>query len=306
MIVAVAPRDAAENIPLNPTAWTVTAAPADGTASVTGKLDQQGRVYLNLSAAHSPYGLSMSNGTDTVQLGGVQVTAGSQEFGGGQIGGAGVAAAGSLTGNTLASNVTASSLTSVGTLASPIMTSPSVSDGNVTLSLGGGDAFITRQTGTNGDVILRNAGTGNIIFRPQDNPSNDVHIGSDGSLQIGVPTGGDKGAGTINVATGVYLNGTAYTNPDFVFEHHYTGKIDRYADKKGAAEYQGLRSLEELEAHVSTHYAFPGLGQDSGVDVFAGGEALLLITEELALHIIGMNKRLRRLEDAVARLTVDA
>lgn len=36
---------------------------------------------------------------------------------------------------------------------------------------------------------------------------------NDGGIALGSPTGGDKGAGTINVSGGVYLNGTAYTNP---------------------------------------------------------------------------------------------
>lgn len=36
---------------------------------------------------------------------------------------------------------------------------------------------------------------------------------SDGGMTLGSPTGGDKGAGTLNVAGGLYLNGTAYTNP---------------------------------------------------------------------------------------------
>jgi hypothetical protein len=40
-----------------------------------------------------------------------------------------------------------------------------------------------------------------------------VTIHGDGGVTIGNPTGGSKGPGTINVASGVFLNGTAYTNP---------------------------------------------------------------------------------------------
>lgn len=36
-------------------------------------------------------------------------------------------------------------------------------------------------------------------------------------VQIGAPVGGDKGAGSLNVATDIYKNNTAYTNPDYVF-----------------------------------------------------------------------------------------
>jgi hypothetical protein len=39
------------------------------------------------------------------------------------------------------------------------------------------------------------------------------YVDSDGGLVWGAATGGSKGLGTINVASGVYLNGTLYTNP---------------------------------------------------------------------------------------------
>ena len=62
------------------------------------------------------------------------------------------------------------------------------------------------QAGTNtSDVtlnILNQAGT--VVFR----------IFGDGGVTVGAaPTGGSKGAGTINVSSGVYLNGTLYTSP---------------------------------------------------------------------------------------------
>jgi hypothetical protein len=40
-------------------------------------------------------------------------------------------------------------------------------------------------------------------------------------VQVGAPTGGDKGAGTINVAADIYKNNSAYVNPDYVFEAYY-------------------------------------------------------------------------------------
>lgn len=45
------------------------------------------------------------------------------------------------------------------------------------------------------------------------NNSTVISVFADGGVTVGSPTGGDKGAGTINVAGGLYLNGTAYTNP---------------------------------------------------------------------------------------------
>ena len=51
-------------------------------------------------------------------------------------------------------------------------------------------------------------------------------LANGGGLTLGAPTGGSEGNGTINVSVGIYLNGTAYTNPiafnelhDFVYDN---------------------------------------------------------------------------------------
>src|SRR5690606_28048728 len=68
-------------------------------------------------------------------------------------------------------------------------------------------------------------------------------------LQIGSPTGGDKGAGTINVATNIYKNNTAYTNPDYALEHWATGGINIYKNNDGAKGYFRL-SIEDSKEYA--------------------------------------------------------
>ena len=109
------------------------------------------------------------------------------------------------------------------------------------------------------------------------------------------PTGGDKGAGTLNVAGDVYKNNTAYTNPDYVFEHHFTGKIELHKDKPGAAGYKGLRPLSELEDYVSEHFHLPTISRESA-GIFQRGDWLLAEIETLYLHIFKLNNRLSMLE----------
>jgi len=116
-------------------------------------------------------------------------------------------------------------------------------------------------------------------------------------LQVGAaPTGGDKGAGTINVSGDIYKNNTAYTNPDYVLEHWATGAIVKYADKNGAAEYAGLRPLPEVEAYIRENLHLPGFGQEAAHGMFSGSDALLARLEEAYLYIFELEKRVKTLE----------
>jgi len=114
-------------------------------------------------------------------------------------------------------------------------------------------------------------------------------------IVVGNASGGDKGAGTINVSSGVYLNGTAYTNPDYVFEKAYTGKIEKFADKVGAGTYE-VKSIEEAEQYTKDNLALPGFGQDAKLDYLGGSEMLLARLEEAYLYIFELNKRIKALE----------
>jgi hypothetical protein len=120
-----------------------------------------------------------------------------------------------------------------------------------------------------------------------------------GGLQVGSPTGGDLGPGKINVSGGIYLNNTAYTNPDYVFEKHFTGKIEKFADRPRANTYRGLIGIADLEKHVAEHLRLPGIS-DGPTDIFERGDIALEKLEEQALYIFELNARIGRLERAAA------
>jgi hypothetical protein len=115
-------------------------------------------------------------------------------------------------------------------------------------------------------------------------------------LQVGSPTGGDKGAGTINAAADIYKNNTAYTNPDYVLEHYYTGKIEKFAQNEGADTYPGLMPLGELETYLRENHHLPRVPRDDGAGIFARADFVLEKLEELFLHVIALEKRLSQLE----------
>lgn len=118
-------------------------------------------------------------------------------------------------------------------------------------------------------------------------------------IQVGAPTGGDKGAGTANFAGDIYKNNAAYTNPDYVLEKWATGKIEKFADKEGAATYDGLRPIEDVEALVRTEFVLPRIAEFRARDehgLFAGGDAVLASLEEAYLYIFDLERRLRAVE----------
>ena len=114
-------------------------------------------------------------------------------------------------------------------------------------------------------------------------------------VQVGTPTGGDKGAGTINAAADIYKNNSAYTNPDYVFEYVYKGKVDKYKDSPGAKEYKGLLPLNELEAYTKEHLRLPNIS-DKPMGAFERSDKALEKIEELTLYIIELNKKIEKLE----------
>ena len=113
-----------------------------------------------------------------------------------------------------------------------------------------------------------------------------------------------QGQGTINVSAGLYLNGSAYTNPDYVFEKAFTGKVERFKDRKGAAGYRKFRSLDEIKTYAQEHLHLPQLNDiglrdaEKGDDIFARADGALLLIEEAYLHLFEMNDRIKALEGA--------
>lgn len=117
------------------------------------------------------------------------------------------------------------------------------------------------------------------------NPSSRLHV--DGGVQVGSPTGGDRGTGTINVSGDIYKNGTAYNNPDYVFAQHFDGSND--------AGYGGMVPLERLEERLRSERHLPGIVHEP-MGVFQRQDVLLEKLEEAYLHIIELTKRVQRLE----------
>lgn len=116
-----------------------------------------------------------------------------------------------------------------------------------------------------------------------------------GGVNIGAPTGGNKGAGTLNTAGDIYKNNTAYTNPDFVFEHFYCGAITKFAKSPGAAEYAGLMPYSDLREYTRMHLRLPGITDDP-MGIFDRGDMALRYLEDNTLRILDLNERLAALE----------
>lgn len=123
---------------------------------------------------------------------------------------------------------------------------------------------------------------------------------STGGVSIGAPTGGDKGAGTLNVDGDVYKDGTAYTNPDYVFERAYTGTIDKYANRPGAASYRP-RSIDEMEDYTQRYHRFPGI-KDTAMGVFERSDFVLERLEEQFLYIAQLNAENKDMKRRVTAL----
>lgn len=121
-----------------------------------------------------------------------------------------------------------------------------------------------------------------------------VTIGT--GVQVGSPTGGDKGAGTINVAGDIYKNDTAYTNPDYALEHYYTGKIEKFKDNPGADTYPGLMKLEELSNFMKENYHLPRVQREDGAGIFERSDFVLEKLEEIFVYLVEMNTRIKELE----------
>lgn len=126
-------------------------------------------------------------------------------------------------------------------------------------------------------------------------------ISNDGGVQIGSPTGGSQGSGTLNVATNIYKNAGAYTNPDYVLEHWSTGKIEKFKGNEGAADYQGLTPLDELEEVLRTNLRLPGI-TDEPAGIFTMADIALEKIEEAHIYITQLHKRLAALEAKIESL----
>jgi hypothetical protein len=146
------------------------------------------------------------------------------------------------------------------------------------------DLFIVGPTG--GNVKMQLEG-GSVV----------VTVGA--GVQIGAPTGGDKGAGTINVDTDIYKDDSAYANPDYVLEHYYRGSIVEFIDNPGAAEYFGFMPLEVTAEFMRANLHLPWINNEDPSGAFDRFDQLLVGQETVMLHILELEERVRELEEIV-------
>jgi hypothetical protein len=142
------------------------------------------------------------------------------------------------------------------------------------------------------------------------NPANTAQtlrmtLSGDGGLQMGAPTGGSKGAGTINVSGAIYLNNTSYTNPDYALEKWATGQISTFAGNPGAQNYSQL-TLEEVKDFAKTNYYLPQLdflsAHGEAADIFTRSDVSLILHEDAYRFLFDHEDRVQALERKVADL----
>ena len=134
---------------------------------------------------------------------------------------------------------------------------------------------------------------------------------SGGGITVGnKPTGNTKGTGTINVSADIYKNNSAYTNPDYVFEFAFTGKIERFITNDGAREYRaagGLGTLADVELYARRELRLPHLGSAiDGVGIFERADAVLLHIEQVYLFLFDHERRIATLEHELEELKLAA
>jgi len=121
----------------------------------------------------------------------------------------------------------------------------------------------------------------------------------------GIYTAGatDKGSGTINVGSNIYLAGTAYTNPDFVLEHWATGKIQQFIGNPGALQYKPF-TLQEIADFAGKNYYLPQLDflnghtgdADGDVGIRERHDISLILHEDTFRFLFEIDRRLTALE----------
>lgn len=117
-------------------------------------------------------------------------------------------------------------------------------------------------------------------------------------VQVGSPTGGDQGNGTINVQTNIFRNSTAYANPDYALEHWDTGKIEKFKNNKGASEYVGLKPIGDIEGYMRENYRLPmpDRFRSEPIGIFDRTDILLEKMEEAWIYISQLHTRVTALE----------
>lgn len=178
-------------------------------------------------------------------------------------------------------------------------------DGSTGASFGTGNyAAVLHATGAGGVSLAARDAAGSVRFY-----ANGLTLRGqiNAGWQIGAPTGGDKGAGTMNFAADIYKNNTAYTNPDYVLEHWALGRIRRFRANDGADRYDGLKPLRKVEALTRKRLTLPRIDEarraagKKGLGAFGGGDAVLATLEEAYLYLFQHEARISALESTLKK-----
>jgi hypothetical protein len=178
------------------------------------------------------------------------------------------------------------------------------SDGGTVIFNENGDpaADFRVEGDTQTNLIFVDASADQIYFGGTTPGAGTFTYSSGGGIQLGQPTGGDKGSGTANFAADIYKNNSAYANPDYVLEHWVTGKVEKFKNNPGATDYPGVMPLDQLEEYIRKHLDLPRVKsmyvEGGGQGIFARGDIALEKIEELAVYIVEIHKRLKTLEAA--------
>jgi hypothetical protein len=176
-------------------------------------------------------------------------------------------------------------------------------DIHIGMSLAAGKNIYVPRLTVQGTLTLADqqfvqSSTGYQIISPW-SPAGRVDFAINCPAQFNVTSGYTTFARDINANGSIYKGGVAYTHPDFVFEHHYTGGITQFLGAHGATEYRGLPSLDAVEAHTRETLRLPGARGDK-YDLFARGDELLAEVERTYLYLFDHEHRIAALEKKLA------
>lgn len=153
-----------------------------------------------------------------------------------------------------------------------------------------------------------NAGGYGLIVSAANDPLRVGGNGDSSGSKLIVTTSGNVGIGTIapaykldvvgdiNASGDVRKAGTAYTNPDYVFEKHFTGDIVKFKDNEGASGYSGIMDLNDLEGYLKDRLRLPRI-EEATDGIFKRSDILLEKLEEAYLYILQLHKRISALEN---------
>jgi hypothetical protein len=196
-------------------------------------------------------------------------------------------------------------------------------DGADIIDLGSGSSGTTTTLAASA-ITAGTFGVGNYVFPNTLTISGDVSCSSPNALwvnqglyvntgQINIPGGlirdsvvvgsqayynasGSVGGGCIDVETNIFKrHNSAYNNPDFVFEHFYTGQIVKFAKNERADGYTGLMPLDELREYTKEHLRLPDI-KDEPTGIFTMANISLEKIEQLYLYIFQQEDRIKELE----------